>query len=388
MTAARVRKSDISRPQSSRPNWSVASEPPPPERIGSFRVLYQLAKGGTSSVFVAELEGDASQVFAIKLLDKRGQDEFGLRSFLAEARVTTSLDHPNVVKALEWGEHEGVPFIAMELVLGASVSELLAALRRHERLLDPWIAAFVIEQAALGLHHAHELRDAAGNPIHLVHRDISPHNILLSFEGRVALSDFGIAKFAARGHTTAKGMLKGRFAYMSPEHVRGDSLDRRSDVFSLGIVLYEALTLQRAMDGKSAGETVLQLLQTERIDPRAVLPDLPASLAEIVTKACANRPEARFQTALEMAEALRRARATASVNDGGARVSSLVNKHFAARLAHFSSMRSDAPSPPPAPSSVAVTPRSQRPKGQLWLLVGVALISALVTSLLLLLLLR
>ncbi len=352
-----------SRPHSSKPSWRVASEPPPPLQIGNYRILYQLASGGTSSVYVAEQQGRPDAVYAVKVMDKIERDERGLLTFLAEARVTTSLDHDNVVRTLESGDHEGVPFLVMELLLGASLSELLAACRRHGRQLDPWLASWVIEKAARGLHHAHELRDASGNPIQLVHRDISPQNILLSFQGRVALSDFGIAKFSDRGMTTAKGLLKGRFAYMSPEHARGETVDRRSDIFSLGIVLFEALTLQRAFDGKSAGDSILRLLHMKRIDPGAIRPDVPAKLSEIVAKACASDPTQRFASASEFADALATAREVQGAGDATAALGAMITTHFQQRQKHLHNTQAES-APQQSQSGPAERPASAPPSAK------------------------
>ncbi|HMR05545.1 MAG TPA: serine/threonine-protein kinase [Polyangiaceae bacterium] len=347
----------------------MASEPPPPEAVGDYRILYKLSSGGTSSVFVAAQPAQGDGVVAVKLLDKIDRDERGLLTFQAEARVTTSLTHENVVRTLEFGDHEGVPFLVMELILGGSLAELIAAQKRHERQLDPWLASFIVEQAARGLHHAHELRDGSGKPIDLVHRDISPQNILMSFEGRVALSDFGIAKFSDRGMTTARGLLKGRFAYMSPEHARGDKLDRRSDLFSLGIVLFEALTLERVFDAKSAGDSILQLLHMKRVDPGAIRPDVPKQLSELVAKACASDPTQRFSSALEMAEALRTLREAAGAETHAGDVGELIAKHFQQRHAHLQStlaefgreQKSSHPAPASAQRLVAARTRSEQP---------------------------
>jgi serine/threonine protein kinase len=372
----------------------MSSEPPPPAQVGNYRILYQLSSGGTSSVFVAEPPHEHDGVVAVKLLDKIDRDERGMLTFQAEARVTTSLTHPNVVRTLEFGDHGGVPFLVMELILGASLWELIAAQKRHDRQLDPWLASYIVEQAARGLHHAHELRDASGKPIDLVHRDISPQNILISFDGRVALSDFGIAKFSDRGMTTARGLLKGRFAYMSPEHARGDKLDRRSDIFSLGIVLFEALTLARVFDAKSAGDSILQLLHMKRIDPGAVRPDVPPQLSDIVAKACAPNPDDRFGTAHEFAEALRALREGAAAAVPDSQVGELVSKHFLQRKTHLAStLKEHGRSPRDVPtggdeSAVLEHMPSEKPPSAATArgLVLLALATAVVTFLLLVLL--
>lgn len=322
----------------SSPSWGPPDVPPV---LGNYHLLYQLASGGMSSVHVARRlkagpdDRGGAQHFAVKVLSGARRDERGTQYFLSEARVTSGLSHPNVVATVDMGEHEGVPYFVMQLVQGGSLAELIAAYKRTRTEPSPWLAAWIIEQAARGMHAAHELCDASGKPLNLVHRDVSPQNLLLSFDGRVCVSDFGIAKFEDRGVSTAKGIQKGRFAYMSPEHASDEVLDRRADVFSLGVVLYEALTLERLFAGRSAGETLLRLLELRRADPRSARPDVPESLAKIVERCCSKDKAARPQTAADLADALQQAREAAGVGAQSAELAAIVSQHFAPRRRHL-----------------------------------------------------
>jgi serine/threonine protein kinase len=226
-------------------------------------------------------------------------------ALLREARVTARLHHRNVVPTLELDEHDSAPFVVMELVDGGSLAGLLLAVSDAGEKLDIALAAWLVAQAAAGLHAAHELTNDAGVALGLVHRDISPHNVLLSIDGRVLLADFGIAKLTDSNETTESGVIKGKYAYMSPEQANGEPLDRRSDLFSLGLVLYQALTGQRAFGGERPAEQLLRLLNDEPPSPSTLRPEIDLELSAITLRCLAKKPADRFATALDLAEALR-----------------------------------------------------------------------------------
>lgn len=230
-----------------------------------------------------------------------GDSDF-VEMFKAEARLASRLEHPNVVQIFDFDKHEDTYYLAMEYVRGCSVWELRRRCREQGRALPAVLVAQVGVLVARGLHYAHRLV-VDGQPLHLVHRDVTPQNVLLSLDGAVKLTDFGIAKRAGHKHT-APGVLKGKFSYMSPEQARGDEVDARTDLFALGVVLWEMLTGGRLFDGDSE-VAVLKAVQQSAIAPPARLnPEVPQDLSEVVLRALQRDPALRFQTAGELERAL------------------------------------------------------------------------------------
>ena len=227
--------------------------------------------------------------------------------FLREARLTTLLDHPNVVRALSYGECSGELFLAMEYIAGEPLSRLVAVTAdRYERLPPP-VVAYILAEACEGLHAAHELRDADGEPLNVVHRDVSPHNVMIGFDGSVKLLDFGVAKIEAleSAGRTKTGEVKGKTAYMSPEQAMGESIDRRSDLYSMGAVLFECLTGRR-MWGLGTDLEVLRRLALD--EPPSLLgaaADAPAELARLHGRLIERDRAMRPATAREVATELR-----------------------------------------------------------------------------------
>nr|WP_305071143.1 serine/threonine protein kinase [Myxococcus sp. RHSTA-1-4] len=221
--------------------------------------------------------------------------------FIAEARLASRLNHANVVQIFDFDKHEDTYYLAMEYVRGCSLWELRKKCKELMEPVPPVLVAHIGAEVARGLHYAHRLK-VNGQPLDLVHRDVTPHNVLLSFDGAVKLTDFGIAK--AGNKLTQPGVLKGKFAYMSPEQARGEAVDARTDIFALGVVLWEMLTGGRLFDGDSE-VAVLRAVQQSAIPPPARLnPDVPADLDAAVVRALDRDPGARFQTAGELERAL------------------------------------------------------------------------------------
>jgi len=262
------------------------------------------------SVEVALEQGPegAGRVVALKLLlPERARDARAKDMFLREARVAALLDHPNVVHALAFGEQDDELFIAMEYVEGEPLSRVLAAAHERREPLDAGLVAGLLAQVCDGLHAAHELRDAGGHLLHVVHRDVSPHNVMVSYAGHAKVLDFGVAKFEndAGGARTRTGEVKGKMAYMSPEQALGETLDRRADLYGVGAVLFECLAGQR-MWGAGTDLDVMRKLALEeppRLD--AIARDVPEALVELHARLVARDPAARPQTAREVADALR-----------------------------------------------------------------------------------
>jgi eukaryotic-like serine/threonine-protein kinase len=271
--------------------------------IGKYVVKHKLAEGGMAELYLATAtgpEGFEKEVVIKRVRSFLAGDEGFVKMFIAEAQLASRLNHANVVQIFDFARHEDSYYLAMEYVRGCSLWELRKRCREQGVVMPPLLVAHIGAQVAAGLHHAHRLKSPDGAPLGLVHRDVSPHNVLLSLDGAVKLTDFGIAK---AGHTQS-GMLKGKFAYMSPEQARGEEVDARTDVFALGIVLWEMLTGGRLFDGDS-DVAVLRAVRESVIAPPARLnPDVPKALDEVVSIALQRHPEARFQSAGEMERAL------------------------------------------------------------------------------------
>jgi serine/threonine-protein kinase len=224
--------------------------------------------------------------------------------FLDEARLAARIRHPNVVSTLDVVARDGELFVVMEYVSGESLSRLLKAAAKEGRRVPPAIVACIVGQALLGLHAAHEATDDRGEPLHVVHRDVSPQNILVGTDGVTRVLDFGIAKASSRIQSTDDGTLKGKVAYMSPEQLCQQPIDRRTDVFAAAVVLWEALTGKRLFAADSVGGSIQKILHSTPDPPSVHAPDLPPALDHVVLQGLENDPEKRFATARDMAEAL------------------------------------------------------------------------------------
>ena len=281
----------------------------PGSRLGDSELLVRIGRGGMATVWVAREHGRApneDRLVAIKaMLPELAEEPEFVRMFLDEVRLVRSIRHPNVVNVYDVGEHEGVMWMSMEWVEGESLHTVIAEAGKR-RAIPPEMAVRIIADAAAGLHAAHELRDEHAAPRGVVHRDISPHNILIGTNGAVKLVDFGVAKAVGRvSEATRAGQLKGKFGYMSPEQARGKPIDRRSDLFALGIVLFELTTSRRLFRGETDIET-LKLVISSRVPPPTSLdPHYPPELERIVLRALQRDPQARYQSAAELEADLR-----------------------------------------------------------------------------------
>jgi len=277
-----------------------------PERFGRFVLEERLAEGGMAEVFRAVSEGAAGvqKVVALKrvLPALGGIPEF-VTMFIDEARIASRLTHVNIAQVFEFGEVDGVYFLVLELVEGVDLGRLLAAGRKLGRRMPPALAAFIGAEVARGLAYAHAQIGPDGNPLGLVHRDVSPQNVLLSYAGEVKLADFGIAKAAGKLHKTESGAVMGKLRYMSPEQVMGTPLDGRSDVFALGAVLWEALTGRVLFNGQHPGQVADQIKHAEVPTVMSLLPEAPAALDAVLGAALALQPTFR-PTAAELGRAL------------------------------------------------------------------------------------
>ena len=278
-----------------------------PTRVGRYEVISHLATGGMAQIYLARQSGLGSferHVVLKTILRERASDQRFVTMFLDEAKLAATLNHHNVAQVFEVDQADGAYFMAMEYVHGENVRAVLETTIRRGWTVPLELAVAIISGAAAGLHHAHERRGKHGQPLNIVHRDVSPANIMVGFDGSVKVLDFGIAKAEERATKTVGGTIKGKYGYMSPEQCRGKPLDRRSDIFALGIVLYELTTLRRAFKGKDDFETMKRIVSSDVVLPSVAVPGYPRELEAILLTALANDPAARFQTAAELIEAL------------------------------------------------------------------------------------
>ncbi|MFP2912306.1 serine/threonine protein kinase, partial [Pyxidicoccus sp. 3LFB2] len=264
--------------------------------FGKYELLRKIASGGMGQIFLAREYGTGfERLVVLKLiLPHLAEDDEFLSMFLDEAGLVARLTHPNLITILDLTEIEGRHCLAMEYVQGDDVRRLDKFSRAHGKPLPVGLILRIIADAAAGLHYAHEARDPQGKPMRLVHRDVSPQNILVGFDGGVKVIDFGVAKAATSSQNTATGVLKGKYPYMSPEQANGQSIDARSDLFALGVVMWELLTGKRLFKGESDLMTLRLVKDCQVPRPSQLNPKLPPGLDEILLKALAPTPEARY----------------------------------------------------------------------------------------------
>jgi len=286
-------------------------------RLGRYQLLQKLASGGMASVYLARAAGPAGfeKVIALKRIHPHLAEEKNfVDMFLDEARIASRIDHANVCSVFDFGEADGTYYIAMEFLAGEPFAQVAKQMARSaEHLKDPRRAHFVarmIADACEGLHAAHELRSREGEMLNVVHRDISPQNLFLTYDGVVKVVDFGIASATDRLHHTQGSEVKGKFSYMAPEQARGTKgarLDRRADVFALGIVLWEMLALKRLFRRDTPAETLMALVHDPIPTPSSQRPGLTTEFDAITMKALARNPDERYPTARELGRDLGKA---------------------------------------------------------------------------------
>jgi serine/threonine protein kinase len=278
-----------------------------PIPFGKYLLLERINVGGMAEIFLARSRGVGGfkRILAIKkILPTMAEDEDFIAMFIDEARIAAELSHAGIVQIFELGKFEEDYYIAMEFIHGKDLRYLQERLARDRQAMDVHLAAHVAFKICEALDYAHSKRDPTGKPLGIIHRDISPQNVILSYDGEVKICDFGIAKAANRSQKTQAGVLKGKFGYMSPEQVRGLPLDGRSDIFTVGTLLYEMITLERLFHGESDFSTLEKVRNADVVPPSTYNRDVPEELEEIVLKALCKEVEDRFQSAAEMADAL------------------------------------------------------------------------------------
>ncbi|MBA3452025.1 MAG: serine/threonine protein kinase [Deltaproteobacteria bacterium] len=272
--------------------------------LGRYEVLRLLATGGMAELYLARTRGAGGfekPLVLKRMLPQIAEDPDLRTMFLDEARLAATLHHPNVVQVFDLGEDAGQYFFAMEYVHGSDVHRLM---RAASGVLPLDVSIEIVSQTAAGLHHAHERVDDTGTALGIVHRDVSPSNMLCTWEGCVKLADFGIAKAASHRSRTRTGTIRGKTAYMSPEQCKGDPVDRRSDVFALAIVLYELTTGRRVFDGDNDYAVLHKITSSDVPPPSSIVPAYPAELERIVMRGLRRERDERYPSAAALRDDL------------------------------------------------------------------------------------
>ena len=352
--------------------------------IGRYALWDEIASGGMATVHLGRLSGSGgfARTVAIKRLHPTyARDPDFVKMFVDEARLAARVQHPNVVPTLDVVELDDELFLVMEYVPGQSLDRLARATRRAGERIDPRLAVSVMSGVLHGLHAAHEATSERGEPLLIVHRDVSPQNVLVGTDGIARLLDFGVAKAVERAQSTAEGQVKGKVRYMSPEQLRSGGVDRRSDIFSAAIVLWEALAGRSPYRNLELGTVVSEIMHFEPKPPSLHAPNIPKALDEVVMRGLQRDPDQRFPTARDMAIALESAAPPVPPRIVGEWVSRLAHDELERRLALVARVESasatdssDArvvalpPSPPPTADVQGSAPHADvEPSGTRWL---------------------
>ncbi|MBW2527147.1 MAG: serine/threonine protein kinase, partial [Deltaproteobacteria bacterium] len=291
-------------------------------RVGRYETICPIASGGMATVHLARAVGVGGfeRLVAVKVMHEHIADEPDfVAMFLDEARLAARIRHPNVVATIDVQQTDVGLFLVMEFVEGPSLRRMLRRLDETGQTMPIDVVVRIFVDALAGLHAAHQLKGPDGAPLHLVHRDVSPANILVGADGVVRLTDFGVARAEARLSSTRGGQLKGKIPYMPPEQIMGEQLDRRADVYAAGVVLWEGLVGRRLFQASNDGELVHRIITGEVEPPRQLRPEIPEALEAVCLRALAKNPNARFDDAAAFADALEDAAADASIRVASSR---------------------------------------------------------------------
>jgi serine/threonine protein kinase len=279
-------------------------------RFGKYTLIAKLDTGGMAEIFFARFEGVAGfekPVVIKRILPELAEEERFVTMFLNEARLAARITHPNVCQVYDLGRIEGRYFMALEYLDGVPLTSLVRLVRTAPAAGELRLVAGLFLQACEGLHHAHEQRDFEGRPINLIHRDISPQNLFVTVDGIVKVLDFGVAKARTVSAKAISGNLKGKYAYMAPEQLRGQALDRRADIFALGVVLFAMLTGKHLFRRESELLTFKAITEEPIMRAQELRADLPREIDEAIVRALSRDREVRFPTARAFGEAVVRA---------------------------------------------------------------------------------
>ncbi|MBX3219145.1 MAG: serine/threonine protein kinase [Labilithrix sp.] len=338
--------------------------------LGPYELLVPVGSGGMAHVWAARHRG-AGAVFALKMLMPHLAENAAFRDmFFDEARIASRIRHENVARTFELVDLDGILTLVMEWVDGSSMIRMLrpGAEDREDLArvaLPVRHAVKIVAETCAGLHAAHELVGDDGRPLAVVHRDVSPHNVLLTRDGRVKVTDFGVAKAIGKSHMTIAGQVKGKLAYMSPEQLVGGGVDRRSDIFALGSVLYEATTGQRPFQGEHDPQVMAAIVMGNFPPPSEVARGFPPGLEQILLRTLSTEPDARYATALDLKHALEGWLATSGPPVGAPQISVLLQERCGPELdARMTGLSITQPAVvPPAPPSAASGPHPRVESG-------------------------
>jgi len=268
--------------------------------VGRYELVRRIATGGMAEIYLARVIGTSNELVVKRMLPAISRDPTFVEMFLAEAKITAQLSHPNIVSVVDVSDHPDDTFYAMEYVRGTDLLELVRALSKQHRIVPLELAVGIAIAVCSALEHAHTLTDQHRRPLHIIHRDVSLANILLGYDGSVKLADFGVVRHSGRA-ATEPGILKGKLGYMSPEQALGAPLDRRSDLFALGIVLYEITTGERVFPPGDRDDAALaRIIRCAVTSPSELMFEYPVDLAAIVMTALARDPDDRYASARDM----------------------------------------------------------------------------------------
>jgi serine/threonine protein kinase len=337
-------------------------------QFGKYLLLDRIAVGGMAEVYRAKFFGAErfEKILAIKkLLPNIAEDEEFVEMFINEAKLASQLTHSNICQIYDLGKIDGNLFIAMEYVWGKDLLQIINYFRRKKEHMPPPMAAYIATRICEGIDYAYHKRGAQGMPLKIIHRDVSPQNILISYDGEVKIIDFGIAKATLHHSETQAGLLKGKFSYMSPEQVQGFPIDHRSDIFAIGTCLFEMLTRMSLFRGENDFITLERVRKAEVPKPTDLNPKIPKSLEKIVMKALALDPKDRWQRAADFQDALQRFLITTPPIYTAKRLQDI--DHDKARMEEYAKIgpevlrRSMPPSQPPvAPAAKKKSPGPKR----------------------------
>lgn len=323
------------------------------QSLGKYRPIAVLGQGGMARVLLTVAEGPAAiqKLLVVKeIRPELAKDVEFVTMFMDEARLAARLNHPNLIQTYEVGEHDGRPFIVMEYLEGQPLHALMGRAGRPNVPMN--VQLTILSKVLAGLHYAHELKGYDGLPLSVVHRDVSPQNVFVCYDGQVKLVDFGIAKAAGSVARTQTGVFKGKLGYVAPEQITSTVIDRRADLYSIGVMLWEALAKKRLTSGD--GEAAVLHKRTNGLHPkvREIAPDAPPELADICDRAMATSPDERFANAAEMQSALDRAIDALGLRATDAEMGELVARIFVAEREKLRGVLEQQLSAPPPASSI------------------------------------
>ena len=273
------------------------------QQFGKYRLLSRIAQGGMAELYQAKLfgyEGFEKLVAIKKILPYLAEETNLIKAFIDEAKLAAFLQHPNIVQIYDFGSVNDTYYIAMEYLYGMDLKCITRQYKEKGVPLNLGNALYIAAQVCAGLDYAHKLKDFQGKPLNIIHRDIGPHNVFITFDGQVKIIDFGIAKAATQVNKTQYGSIKGKITYMSPEQAKAEKIDHRSDIYAMGILLYEMVTHERMFDGENTYGVFSKVLESEYRPAQEVNKDLPQDLCSIIDRALETDREKRYQSAEEM----------------------------------------------------------------------------------------